>query len=592
MITLFTDTDEDYQIVTLEIMYNAETTGRSIHENYKVERVHDKYYTSTGSPVDSHLMNELVDSFTDFYESERHEICEKGAGFSEHYTVKATLKNGETMIMKSDSSCRCSIPWNITYKGEPYVQYNGKIPTALLKILLVLDSDRWSYYEKDAHWGCYPGEIPDVYVEKGFSSDFPESTVEKSPEELLGAQHVLWKVDVLAAFPPQYTDGIFIVTAEDAVHVYNKAGEKLWEMNVDTIIMPPQYAEGILYITVNGAVHAVNSQTGQPLWEYTFEKGPFCSKTGIYLAAHDGAVYVGTPAPAFYKLDAATGAIIWEYKGELRTCPQVKIFHGNLLMHSAQIFCLDTETGGINWEIPFYAPGVAYYEDMLLTNGVDEAGYFFYALIDSGSGEVLWRENSRNIGKVAYNKGIMYIDWIREMRVSAVTVETGEERWSHEHEKTVVYQTPAGEGVFFLIADEKEKVLETLVHVTNDGSLWEYSFESVFWDANYKARLELIQDTAVLVREGGFIEGFDINTGNKLWETEVRGSKIESVHGYGGGLYVSADDSIIYCVDVTSGDILWMVSVVPAGEVVSISEIGDGIILVDSESSVYVLSID
>lgn len=587
--SFFIDTGEDYQILTLEITYTAQHYQRSVREHYTVERVHGKYYSSTGSPVDSQLLDRLIDSFTDFYESEDYETCEEGVGFSAHFTVKTTLKTGEIMIMNSDSSCHCFIPWNIMYKGRHYTQYNGKIPTALLNILIVLDSERWSYYEKDAQWGCYSGEIPDIYVEKGFSSDFPQSIIEKSPEEMLGAQHVLWNVDAQSLFPPQYLDGILVVTVEDQVQVW-KSGEKMWETDLESIIMPPQYADGILYITVNGAAKAINSKTGELVWEYTFEKGPYCSQTGDYLAVHDGAVYLGTPKPALYKLDADTGVIIWEYGGELRTCPQIRVLKDNLLIHSTGIFYLDAETGEKIWEIPSYVPGAAYYEDVLFINGVDETGHFFYALIDH-AGDTVWREDSRGINNIDFEDGVIYIDWVREMRVAAVDAYTAEELWSYDHGKTVMYQATFDDGVFLLIGDEKMKVVETFVHVGKDGSIWEYPIGSSFWGAEYSAHVEVIQDTVILVREGGFIEAFDVDNGNKLWETEIRGSKIGSVTVYEGRIYVCADDGAVYCVDVEHGEILWMVYAALPGEIASLVEIVDGLIFVDTGSSILVLSV-
>ena len=55
------------------------------------------------------------------------------------------------------------------------------------------------------------------------------------------------------------------------------------------------------------------------------------------------------------------------------------------------------------------------------------------------------------------------------------------------------------------------------------------------------------------------MEAFDVRTGEYLWKVEVRGSKITDVKIQGRYLYICANDGMVYCLALKSGELLWII---------------------------------
>lgn len=222
------------QIAGIRIIYRWGDYYTFYYQCYKIANKNGIYYTTTGKEIDSQLILSLADSLTDLYETDEYEETYEGRyiiDYEPHFEVRLRYASGKKIVMKSDSDYHCFIPWNVIYNGKLYVQYNGRIPSALVRILMALD-DGWSFL-KESRWECYSAVVPDRYLEKGVSEDFPESKPQVTPEEVLGKTHVLWKAHLDSAIisSPVYANGrVFVISIERVVSFDVKTGERIWDV--------------------------------------------------------------------------------------------------------------------------------------------------------------------------------------------------------------------------------------------------------------------------------------------------------------------------------------------------------------------------
>ncbi|MBU7045297.1 MAG: hypothetical protein HXS54_02585 [Theionarchaea archaeon] len=62
-----------------------------------------------------------------------------------------------------------------------------------------------------------------------------------------------------------------------------------------------------------------------------------------------------------------------------------------------------------------------------------------------------------------------------------------------------------------------------------------------------------------MIKRKGFLEAFDVKTGEYLWKTEVRGNEITDVEILGDNLYICANDGMVYWLALKSGELLWVI---------------------------------
>ena len=234
----------------------------------KITNIQGKYFTLTGKNIDSELIYAFADSFTDLYEADAYEYeytpekIDDGTCYS--FAVRVYLQNEEEIIVRSDTgiSCfslyYCYLPWYIEYNGNLYVQYNGRIPSALLNIVTSLNGVCFCYEEK-SHWGCFSERVPDNYVTRGISPDFPQSTLTESPEETLGRDHVMWEVDVnheikelITGFPLYSGGNICIITGNGLMWFDSESGEKVDEVIMEDPVLCFFSGEKV-FLTVEGS---------------------------------------------------------------------------------------------------------------------------------------------------------------------------------------------------------------------------------------------------------------------------------------------------------------------------------------------------
>lgn len=530
---------DEYTISALDITYTIDGFSPATEMHYRIEQKGEFYY-SNEQKIDPEVVQQLSESFTDFYEAEEFEDGYEGlavADFHPHFTVEVHLINGREMILESKSESYCLIPWNITYESKQYVQYNGKIPSALFKILKEIGDEYWLYwYDKETCWGCYPGKVPEEYCSKGLSDDFPTTIDRKTPEEERGIQHLLWEVNIQEKIleKPAYYDGkVFVLTCKKLIS-FDTKGEKEWEV----AFRDP---------------------------EKPYSCSPDFSKLRKTrkLLVHNGIVHVSGPDSWVYSVDAQTGDVLWEYDTMYVYNPLLQVFEDYLVVFARGIICFEGRTGEKIWEIALYTHTGWIQDDKIFFTY--EKDYNLYrAIADIYTGDIIWEEKSSEIRMCLYDDGFIYIlysacgrgDEYCDTFVS-VDIKNHERVWSHEYENFSHFAV-FEDSILLTITDEGGDYLDTLVLLDKKGFvIWEYTYTKKYIKWYPSPSLRAFHDKIFLLSREGIIQVFDKQTGEKLWETEIRGTEVTSLQGYENRVYLFANDGILYCLEVNTGRILW-----------------------------------
>lgn len=125
----------------IEIYYGVVYFPGKDDKYYTITRKNAGYFSDTGKNIDPELIDNLMANFTDFYEVEVPEPSYNDFIRFDYYPhIEVTITSTEGKIMPySHSGFHCFIPWDIDFCGKKFVQFNGKIPSALFKILIELD---------------------------------------------------------------------------------------------------------------------------------------------------------------------------------------------------------------------------------------------------------------------------------------------------------------------------------------------------------------------------------------------------------------------------------------------------------------------
>ncbi|MBU7048391.1 MAG: PQQ-binding-like beta-propeller repeat protein [Theionarchaea archaeon] len=546
--------EDFHDIQTIEITYTAEKGSEIIYRFYKIETINGEYRSNMGNRIDNHFIDLLAESFTGFYESAYEYSYDNfyRFDFNPHFEILITRLNGKPVTIKSDSDYYSFIPWNIEYDGKTYAQYNGIIPTALFKILIEIDRETWISFDKESRWGCYQPEVPERHFE--FSRDFPVAEI-VNPEE-------------------------------------NGKNHMLWELNTNnSILVNPFYNDGNVFVTLEDRFISVDGETGDILWELIYEEEgvefPYSLFPIENVVFEEGVVYVSAPDSWVYKVDSETGDPIWKYKTDTHYAFSLKIMGDNLIALTGGVTCLNKETGAKIWDITDDTWNEKFYDDKILLESFGEGPDSYHALIDSNTGEILWKENLFDVVNPVYHEGVLYYSRPKENILVSTVVKTLNENWSYAYSKTLEYFEVFDDKILLVLFDRKG-FLDSLVLLNMNGSLaWNYTYSGeVEWGFGFEAESILHEGILFIVREKGVIEAFNTENGDKLWETEVRGTQITSFDIYEQRIYIAANDGNLYCLNQDTGTILWVfaaenaLSMYPEDVHIYVSSIEDGFLYV------------
>ncbi|MBU7033061.1 MAG: PQQ-binding-like beta-propeller repeat protein [Theionarchaea archaeon] len=560
----------DSQISLIDISFSEEYWGHWNRE-YLIELKGDSYYYGDHK-IDPSLIDQFQDSFTDLYESEYYKI---GSGeiivldYQPRFIVQVTLTDGQVMTVSSLSTFPCFIPWNIMYRGKSYVQYNGKIPSAIMRILICIDGERlgWTDPHQGGLWGCYPAIVPETFTHQDFSSNFPQSA-NKNPLSEKGEDHLLWTLNLheyITAIPVCSQNQVFIVTRKKVYSFDIFTGERVWE------------------------IPFFNLQSQFRLGKH-------------YAAVHDDMVYVASPDSYVYAMDIKTGEMRWMIDTGLKSPPDLFVYDGNVLMSSDGIIFIDGKTGEEIWELPENRNLKALYSDIIYVS-INEGLWnpLFDEFIDIRSGKTLWRMEDTRYRISMYDGNIYMIYRDLEYVVSMDLFSS--ELWRYQCSSDCSLRHWVLEGTVCIVSDSKSPDLypyDTVMLFNKDGSLlWKIHYP-LNNPEQYPCRVTEVKengDILFLVVEGGIIHAFQKETGEFLWENEVEGIYLCNFQAKENMIYLVSCDGKIHCLDGETGDIIWQFVAESAFNIWDISDVevasisfNDGLIVVSQDGNITVIS--
>lgn len=217
----------------------------------------------------------------------------------------------------------------------------------------------------------------------------------------------------------------------------------------------PAIADRTVYIRAEaankGQVFALDLVTGKQLWAFTPKRlaSPSTSYWGGHLTSpvvSNGLVYIGA-GKEVYALDAANGAVRWEYSSSDYVASSATVSDGRVFISNAKyILALDQRTGALIWQQPiafaiYFAPVVAE-QSVYITTGDNVLA------LDAATGTKRWEKAiehaSLRPGGVQGTRLFVKSTSI----LFALDTATGNEVWRFSPPAFVSFPVTAGNKVF------------------------------------------------------------------------------------------------------------------------------------------------
>lgn len=302
---------------------------------------------------------------------------------------------------------------------------------------------------ENAFWpqaGGYPNH---ALQHVGFGADIPRKIWSTSIGE--GANEGLPLVSV-----PVIADGlVFTLDTSTNVRAFTLSkGKRLWSENLrpkeedeEVVGGGLAYSEGVLYVTTGFAnVIALDAKTGQEIWAVALQAPARAAPT-----IHKGMAYIATLDNKVVALNAADGAIIWDYQGIGETAgllgaaaPAASDDAVIAAFSSGEIFALRPSNGSVIWgdnlAPPLRVGGVAGLSDIRalpvldqgLVIGMSYAGRI--AAIEAQGGQRVWQRDFGGAETPWISGNTIYV-LTKENQFLALARDSGIIRWITQLEK-------------------------------------------------------------------------------------------------------------------------------------------------------------
>jgi outer membrane protein assembly factor BamB len=204
--------------------------------------------------------------------------------------------------------------------------------------------------------------------------------------------------DTGAGSPLTIAHGIMLVESEHLLRAVDlHAGTERWSFPLRGLYVSPAVAGKYVFIRSEsgnkGQMLALDIDSGQSLWAFTPKR--LSSAANNYFGGHltspvvvDGTVFVGA-GKEVYALDAASGAVRWEYDAKEYISSSATAADGRIYISDFDaLYALDQKTGAQIWSYPtkmtFYFAPVIGGQTVLLASGAQ------LLALDTISGKQLW----------------------------------------------------------------------------------------------------------------------------------------------------------------------------------------------------------
>lgn len=395
-------------------------------------------------------------------------------------------------------------------------------------------------------------------------------------------------------------------------------GTVLWNYTTNgPVHSSPAIAGGVVYFgSDDGNIYALSASGGSLLWNSTTGGAVRSSP-----AVADGVVYVGSDDGRLYALDAVNGTSLWSYEagGEIYASPAVAdgvIYCGSLGFWN-NFFALDAATGALLWDYTFEEHSV--YGSPAVSGGIVYVGCDDGGLHAFGSSQEEPPAGVTGLNATAVTKDsltwawtdpstptfshvIVYLDGVFRQNVTAGTgtwKATGllpgtphtiatrtasagglvNQTWVNH---TAWTEPEAGPGAWKFRSDNSNSGLYDDGGTTPGGELlWEYNTEGYYLSS------PAVVNGVLYVNSIYDLLALDALTGKLLWASPYGGGR-SSPAVTGGVVYTGSNLWNVYALDASTGDLIWNYST--GGTIYSSPAVADGILFIGSnDRTLYAL---
>jgi outer membrane protein assembly factor BamB len=298
-----------------------------------------------------------------------------------------------------------------------------------------------------------------------------------------------------------------------------------------------------------------NVQSLVQRWNYTTANGfwdsPVLANGKLYVAADN-----------LYALDATTGALLWQYAGQMFLGAGAPAVADGLVYVCTvgNIVALNADTGSWVWtrslgdnscqDMPAVADGVLYF------NSQPPGSFTELDALDAGTGTLLWRHASLwSVSEPAVADGVVYVGSVNS-NVYALDARTGALLWTYTAGDWVAAPPVVANGIVYVSSKEVFPLYALYALDAKTGALiWkrETSDSPIEATAVANGVVYFVYDDYNL--SAGILCAADAATGTLLWKHVFEGAEGASAAVANGVLYVGSGYSL-YALDANTGGLL------------------------------------
>jgi len=311
----------------------------------------------------------------------------------------------------------------------------------------------------------------------------------------------------------------------------------VWVFDVgDLVVSSPTVVGDTLYVGSNGSdIYAIDKFTGNEKW--IFETGDFVNSSP---AVVNDTVYIGSNDNSVYAINRNTGEERWEFDtgDQIRSSPTFSngtVFIGNGDFRDptdTAIYAINADSGQQEWRYEVgdrvsSAPVVD--DEVVYVTSTDGKLY----TLDTIDGSLNW---SKDIGAGSGSPALVNetVYAAGSGGVFALDKETGSEQWIYEEEVSFISNTPTvANGVLYIGLTSANKV--SAISIDSGNEIWDFSTGNKVFSSPTHA------DGNIFVgNEGGNVFSIDAKTGVKNWQFSVGDETGSSPIVVDGTLYIGS----------------------------------------------------
>ena len=322
-----------------------------------------------------------------------------------------------------------------------------------------------------------------------------------------------------------------------------------WKINVNgTVVVSPIIANGTVY-AVNydtGTVFALDDRTGAQQWKFQARSGTIESTPAV----SNGSVFVGSDDGNVYKVDAASGRMIWQSSLYSSMYSSPLVYDGRIYLgtNGGAFYALDEGTGNHVWSLSNVTQSSPAAWDGKIYEGT-------YGYVDT----------AKTLAGFSASQSV-----VQHGMFYALDGSTGAVVWSYDMGNDYIHSSPSVyNGTVFVAA--------------HNGTL--YAFDAgtgrVKWtyDLGYESdaspSIDPATGTVFIGSFGGHIFALDAGSGSVKWVSAYYGPIYASSAVSGNVLYGATQDGILFALSVADGSGLWTYNT-GASEVFASPAVADG----------------